>query len=117
VVGVVAREGQGLAVIFGSLTVIAAGLVDHAETVIAVMDVGEALQQFMGGLLRRVELSSVDEIEDTVGCGGQFVVIVAQAKMIWVRFEHRSGEGLALGLLDLRDRKTIIESELSTYSS
>jgi hypothetical protein len=32
---------------------------------------GRSLEQCMGGLLCRVELSGVDEIENTVGCGGQ----------------------------------------------
>ena len=97
-----AIEGDDPAVILDGLPIVAADLVHQAKAGVTVMDVGEALQQFMGGLLRRVELSGVDEIEDTVGCGGHFVVaVVAEAKMIWVRFERRSGEGLALALLDL----------------
>ena len=95
-------EGDDLAVILDGLPIVAADLVHQAKAGVTVMDVGEALQQFMGGLLGLVEQSGVDEIEDTVGCGGEFVVaVVAEAKMIWVRFEHLSGEGLALGLLDL----------------
>jgi hypothetical protein len=42
VVGMVADGGEGLAVVLGCLAMIAAGLANHAETVIAVMDVGEA---------------------------------------------------------------------------
>jgi hypothetical protein len=84
-------------------------LADQAEAGVAVMDVGEAVQQFMGGLFRRVELSGVDEIDDGVGCGGQLVVaVVAEAKMIWVRFERLSGEGLALGLLDLGQAAALV---------
>src|SRR5208283_3289468 len=49
VVGVVADDGDGLAVAVGGLAMIAAGFVDHAEAVIAVMDVGEAREQVVGG--------------------------------------------------------------------
>ena len=67
----VTGEGDNLAVILDGLPSFAADLVHQAKAGVTVMDVGEALQQFMGGLLRRVELSGVDEIENTVGCGGQ----------------------------------------------
>jgi len=55
-VGVFAGEGDDLAVILDGLSIVAADLVHQAEAGVAVMDVGEALQQCMGGLLCRVEL-------------------------------------------------------------
>ena len=42
VVGVVADDGDGAAVVVGGLAMIAAGFADHAEAVVAVMDIGEA---------------------------------------------------------------------------
>jgi hypothetical protein len=45
------------------LPIVAADLAHQAKAGVTVMDVGEALQQFMGGLLRLVEQSGVDEID------------------------------------------------------
>ena len=44
-----AGKGDDLPVIFDCLLVFPADLVDQAETGVAVGDVGEALQQVMGG--------------------------------------------------------------------
>ena len=38
----VANDGDGAAVVVGGLSMIAAGFADHAEAVVAVMDIGEA---------------------------------------------------------------------------
>ena len=59
------------------------------------MDVGEARQQFVGGLLGLVEIAGVDHVDDGVGCVGQFVVaVVAVPKVIgWDGRRVGSGEG------------------------
>jgi hypothetical protein len=45
-----ADDGDGFAVVVGGLAMIAAGFADHAEAVVAVMDIGEAREQVVGGL-------------------------------------------------------------------
>jgi hypothetical protein len=44
-VGVVADDVDGFAVVVGGLAMIAAGFADHAEAIVAVMDIGEAREQ------------------------------------------------------------------------
>ena len=59
VVVVVANEGDDLAVVVGGLPVLASGFVHHAETVVAVMGVGEPRQEVAGGVLGFVEFSGL----------------------------------------------------------
>jgi len=76
VVGVLADEGDDLSVVVGSLAAIAPGLADHAEPVVAVMGVREAREEIVRGLLGRVELAGLDEVDHGVGSLGQFVEAV-----------------------------------------
>ena len=64
------------AVVVGGLAMIAAGFVDHAEAVIAVMDIGEAREQVVGGLFGGIEIAGVDHVDHGVGGLGQFVAFV-----------------------------------------
>ena len=82
-VRVFAHEGDDFAVIVDGLPMVATDLADQTEAGVAVMHVGKALQQCIGGLLRLVELAGVDEIDDGVGGGGQLgVAVVAEAELI-----------------------------------
>ena len=76
VVGVVADDGDGFAVVVGGLAMIAAGFADHAEAVVAVMDIGEAREQVVGGLFGGIEITGLDHVYHGVGCLGQFVAFV-----------------------------------------
>jgi hypothetical protein len=75
VVRVGADEGGGLAIGVGGLEILAAGLVDHADAVVAVMDLGEAFEEVVGGLLRLVEAAFLDQVGDDVGGGFEAVVV------------------------------------------
>ena len=55
---------------------IAAGFADHAEAVVAVMDIGEAREQVVGGLLGGIEIAGLDHVDHGVGRLGQFVGFV-----------------------------------------
>ncbi len=83
--GLFAGEGNDLPVIFGGLTVIPSGLTDHAEAVVAVMQVGPALDQRMGGALGILQLSGVDEGDHCVGRGVDFFVTVFAEARVMVR--------------------------------
>jgi hypothetical protein len=48
-----ANEGNDLAVAVGSLPVLASGLMNHSETVVAVMHIGEPHQEVAGGVLAK----------------------------------------------------------------
>src|SRR5271167_5015660 len=49
VVGVLPDECDHLSVTVGSLTVLATGLIDHAEAIVAIVHVGEQQQEITGG--------------------------------------------------------------------
>ncbi len=51
-----ANEGDDRAVTVGGLPVLASGLMNNSETVVAVMHIGEPHQQVAGGVLGFVEL-------------------------------------------------------------
>jgi hypothetical protein len=70
---VLADDVDCLAVVVGGTAVIAAGLADHAEAIIAIVHIGEARQEIVGGVLGGVELAGMDEVDDGVGCRGQLV--------------------------------------------
>jgi len=76
VLGMVTDDVDGAAVVVGGLAMIAAGFADHAEAVVAVMDIGEARQQIVGGLLGGIEVAGVNHVDDGVGRLGQFVKFV-----------------------------------------
>jgi hypothetical protein len=85
VVGVVADDRDGAAVVVGGLAMIAAGFADHAEAVVAVMDIGEAREQLVGGLFGGIEMAGVDHVDHSVGGLGQFVEFVV--------FLDKAGQG------------------------
>ena len=76
VVGVVADDVDGFAVVVGGLAMIAAGFADHAEAVVAVMDIGEAREQVVGGLFGGIEIAGLDHVDHGVGRLGQFVAFI-----------------------------------------
>ena len=65
VVGVVADDVDRLAVVVGGLAMIAAGFADHAEAVVAVMDIGEPREQVMGRLFGGIEIAGVETMSTT----------------------------------------------------
>src|SRR6202795_2730373 len=75
VLGVLPDECDHLPVTVGSLTVLATGLIDHAEAIVAIVHVGEQQQDIAGGLLRPVELAGTDEFGSGVGRDGEFVLV------------------------------------------
>src|SRR5580658_1293642 len=75
VVGVFPDECDHLPVTVGSLTVLATGLIDHAEAIVAIVHVGEQQQEIAGGLLGLVELAGPNEFGSGVGRDGEFVLV------------------------------------------
>jgi hypothetical protein len=55
---------------------IAAGFADHAEAVVAVVDIGETREQLAGGLFGGIEIAGVHHVDHGVGRLGQFVEFV-----------------------------------------
>ncbi len=74
--GMFAGERDDLAVVFSRLGVVAPRLANHAEAVVAVVDVREAFEKNVGGAFGLVEFSGVDQIDDGVGRLGEFIKIV-----------------------------------------
>ena len=62
---ILAGHGDDLPVIVSSLSVVAPRLADHAEAIVAVMDVGPSHHHRLGSLLGVVELSGVDRSQNT----------------------------------------------------
>ncbi len=75
VVGMLPDERDHLPIALGSLPVLATGLVDHSEAIVAIVHVGEQHQEVAGGLLGLVELAGADEAGGGVGRDGQLVVV------------------------------------------
>src|SRR5580704_6235972 len=74
-----ANEVDDFAVAVGRLFLIASGLVDHSETIPAIMHIGEARDEVAGGLLGLVELARMDEVDGSVGRRGQLVLGIVDA--------------------------------------
>jgi hypothetical protein len=88
----VASERDDLSVAIGCPVVVAFGLVEPAETLVAVMHDGEASQNLIGGLLCLGEFPGVDEGEHSVGRGVQlFVAVIAQVRIMLRRDVRRGG--------------------------
>src|SRR5258708_6314787 len=68
-----ADEVDDLSVVVGGLFVVAAGLVDHSQSIVAVVDFGEAHEEIPCSLFGFVEFAVVDHIDDRDGCGGEFI--------------------------------------------
>ena len=75
-VGVAADDVDGFAVVVGGLAMIAAGFADHAEAVVAIMDIGKAREQLVSGLFGGIEIAFLDHVDHRVGRLGQFVEFV-----------------------------------------
>src|ERR1700675_2863206 len=75
VVGVLPDERDHFPIAVGSLLVLATGLIDHAEAIVAVVHLGEPHQEVAGGLLGLVELAGTHEVGSGVGCDCQFVLV------------------------------------------
>ena len=69
-------EVDDFLIVVSGLLVIAPGLIDHAETIVAVVHFGEPHQEVAGGLLGLVELAGADEVDSGVRRDGQFVLFV-----------------------------------------
>jgi hypothetical protein len=102
VVGVLPDECDHLSVTVGSLTVLATGLIDHAEAIVAIARVGEQQQEIAGGLLGLVELAGTDEFGSGVGRDGEFVLVSVLG-----------AETAAAYRLHLREVKAAIAASLS----
>jgi hypothetical protein len=87
---------------------IATGFADHAEAVVAVMEIGEAREQVVGGLFGGIEIAGLDHVDHRVGRLGQFVELVVFLDIAGQRgptFRHRgrlsgtcgTGGGLVTG--------------------
>src|SRR5271157_2645731 len=84
--GVVADDIDGFAVVVSGLAMVAAGFADHAEAVVAVMDIGEAREQVVGGLFGGIEIAGADHVDHGVGRLGQLVE--------FIMFMEIAGQGL-----------------------
>ena len=73
---VVAGERDDLSIVFDCQFGVAADLVDQTETGVSVVDAREATQQVVGGLFSFVESAGIDQIDDGIGGGSQFIIPV-----------------------------------------
>src|SRR5215469_14863731 len=80
-----ANERDGLAIVVGGLLVVAASLIDHAQAVIAVVDIGEAHQKIASALFGFVELTGMDEVDNSIGSRGELILILV---VVEVRIDH-----------------------------
>ena len=60
---------------------VAAGLVDHPQSIVAVVDLGEAHEEIPCSLFGFVEFAVVDHIDDRIGCGGEFIGIIVAKRV------------------------------------
>ena len=67
VVGALPDERDHLPIAVGGLSVLATGLMHHAEAVVAVVDFGEPRLEVAGSLLGLIELAGADELGGGVG--------------------------------------------------
>jgi hypothetical protein len=75
----VGGEVDDLSVAVGGLLVFAPDLVDNAETLPTVMDIGKALEEVVRDASGLVDLSGVGEIDGGVGLGREFVLVLVVA--------------------------------------
>ena len=114
---VLPNQGDDFSVAVRRLSVVTPGLVDHAEAVIAIVRVGKALQQVMGGLFGFVELAGFDHVDDGIGGEGQiesqflFIIAIEVGSATWAsRFLGRlaGDEGSMSGLLVLGEAALLV---------
>jgi len=68
-------ERDDLSVAFRGLEIVTAGLMDHAEAIIAVVRFRELDQEIVGGLFGLIELAGTNEIGSGVGRDGEYVLV------------------------------------------
>lgn len=101
-----ADEIDDLTVVISGLFVVAASLVDHSQSIVAIVDLGEAHEEIPCCQFGFVEFAIVDHIDDRVRCGGEFIgVIIAKrvtaevaVRAIVVMVMGAGGESLGSGL-------------------
>jgi hypothetical protein len=69
-------EVDDLSIAVGSLFIIAPRLVDHSQSIVAVMHFGESYEKVTRGAFRLIEVAGVDHIDHRIGCGGEFLEFV-----------------------------------------
>ena len=67
----VSNEMDHLSIAIGGLLFVASRLMEHAEAIPSVMNIREALEEVVGGLLGLIEFAGVDEIDGGVGGDGE----------------------------------------------
>ena len=102
-------EVDDLSVVLRGLLVVAACLVDHAQSIVAVVDFGEAHEEVTRGVLGFIELASTNHGDDGVGSCGELLEVVIELvrehigeRVSWWRFRLRGlsrGPCCALGSL------------------
>jgi len=104
-VGMSTDEVDDLAVVVGGLLVVATRFIDHPQSIIAVVNFGEAYEEIPCRLLGLVEFAIVDHIDDGVGCVGQFIGVIvtvtaeiAMGMIVVVMMVGRGGESFGGGL-------------------
>ncbi len=77
-----------------------AGFIDHAETVITVVHFGIVGDQFVSSLLSLIEFVSLDQINDGVGGGVEFIAPFGEVIILGLLFgESRCESGLRISLV------------------
>jgi hypothetical protein len=116
-VGTGAEEVDDLAVVIGGLLVVATSLVDHSQSIVSVVDFGEAHEKIPCRLFGDVEFAVVDHIDDGVGCGGEFIGVIvtkgvtakiAMSMIVVVMMVGSGGESLGGGLEESSALGTLI---------
>ena len=102
-VGMSTDEVDDLAVVVGGLLVVATRFIDHPQSIIAVVNFGEAYEEIPCRLFSLVEFAIVDHIDDGVGCVGQFIGVIVTAEIamsmiVVVMMVGRGGESFGGGL-------------------
>ena len=107
VLGTGAHELDHLAVAVGGLAELAAGLVDHAEPIVAIVHFGVPDQQFSGGLLGLIEAACMDQVDygvrgciqglGVLPCGQGFVSLSSLVGLLILQGDALGGGGRKLG--------------------
>ena len=120
-VGMSTDEVDDLTVVIRGLFVVAACFVDHPQSIVAVVDLGEAHEEIPCCLFGFIEFAVADHIDDRIGCGGEFIgVIIAKrvaaeiaVSVVVIVMMVRGGESLAredsaLGTLILLEAAALV---------
>jgi len=71
-------EVDDLSVTLRGLLIVAARLVDHTQSIVAVVDFWEAHEKFTCGVFGFIELASTNHFDDCVGGLGELLEIVVE---------------------------------------